>query len=365
MTNVKGGAIIIKQAVDTRYIRYPNKFPYLLLWLAVSIMATPAQSEECSDADTGKFICGINNAEDLIRVPDAPFVIASGRISAQAGPLYAVQTQTAAVTEIFPTNALPPRAHRQASHGCPGPTRQFQPHGISIRPGEHGEHTLYVVGHGEREAIEIFALNVTGEVPTLRWTDCLPAPAEVDRFNAITALPDGRVAVTNLPPRESANRGGGEVWEWSPTSGWQIVPGSAMHGPNGVVSSADGSWLYVAEYFNQRLVKISLGQEPPKIVPVDVGYSIDNIRWSQDRKLLLTAHDRNCKINGECEWVSATHVLMADPETLKVDWLFSYPTTPEFPVGTVVVDIDQELWMGGIINTQRVMRFASPLAERN
>lgn len=334
---------------------------FLPLLFAFLMTANPAHSNDGISAKAEAFISGVNNAEDLIRVPGAPFVIASGRISDQEGQLYAINTETANVIEMFPDNALPPEAGTEASYGCPGPTSRFQPHGVSIRPGEGQQHTLYVVGHGEREAIEIFSLNVDGAVPALRWTGCIPAPAEVDRFNAITALPDNRIAVTNLPPRESINRGGGEVWEWSSTSGWRVVPGSTMHGPNGVVSSPDGAWLYVAEYFNRTLVKISRGQQPPIVQRVSVNYSIDNIRWSQQGQLMLTAHDRNCQNNGECAKISATHVLTADPGSLNVNWLFSYATRAEFPIGTVVVDVDQELWMGGIFNTERVMRFKKPI----
>ena len=49
----------------------------------------PAQTNACEvDSDT-LFVCGLTNPEDLYRVPNTDWVIASGRISDSEGPIYA------------------------------------------------------------------------------------------------------------------------------------------------------------------------------------------------------------------------------------------------------------------------------------
>ena len=61
-----------------------------------------------------------------------------------------------------------------AFQSCAGPlTRGFRPHGLNLRPGLGGRHTLYVVRHGAREAIEVFALDAardhTSTPPSSRY----------------------------------------------------------------------------------------------------------------------------------------------------------------------------------------------------
>ncbi|MXY18108.1 MAG: hypothetical protein F4Y57_14250, partial [Acidobacteria bacterium] len=153
--------------------------------------------------------------------------------------------------EIFPAGALPPEHDRDTYRACPGPNNVFQPHGLTLREGRGDVHTLYVVGHGAREAIEVFALDVGGNVPTMKWIGCIPAPEGTARINSITALPDGYLGATNF------DREGGELWEWHPTTGWIEVPGSRMPGPNGLVSSDDGQWFYIGGWSDRALVRLS------------------------------------------------------------------------------------------------------------
>ena len=54
-------------------------------------------------------------------------------------------------------------------------------------------HTLYVVNHGGREAIEVF--EITSE-PTVTWIGAIVQDTNV-WGNAVAALPDGGVVVTN------------------------------------------------------------------------------------------------------------------------------------------------------------------------
>ena len=69
-------------------------------------------------------------------------------------PSYAVSLRDHGVQEIFPAGALPPEHDRDTYAACPGPNNVFQPHGLTLREGGGDVHTLYVVGHGAREAIE-------------------------------------------------------------------------------------------------------------------------------------------------------------------------------------------------------------------
>ena len=63
------------------------------------------------------------------------------------------------------------RFDRARYSSCPGPItgremtdRRFRAHGINVRAGPNGVHTLYVVHHTQRESVEIFEVDARGNV---------------------------------------------------------------------------------------------------------------------------------------------------------------------------------------------------------
>ena len=326
---------------------------FLILYFS---SATIYAQENCNAIEGLEFICGVNQAEDLLRVPNSKFVIASGRISDTEGQIYAIDKNSRIVSELFPLNTLEAKHDSENFGDCPTSINVFQPHGISIRETGRNSYLLYVVGHGYREAIEVFSLEINDDVPTLQWVGCVEAPDGVERFNAVTVLPDNKIAVTHLPPAGSPNRGSGEVWEWSNSEGWKIVEGSQMPGPNGIVASSDGSTLFVAAYLGTALKKLSR-QDSSQYIQKETVYSIDNIRWSDEGELLLAAHDRGCTPTGGCSDSSATHLLKANPVNLEIETIRVIPVLDFFPVGTVVISVDDEYWVGGIAGTDRIAIF--------
>jgi len=321
-------------------------------------------SEACDSTDSVGFICGIENAEDLIRVPNSDWLIASGRESAVAGTLYAVHQTTRAHYALFPSVGSVNSPSSTYAANCPGPIDQFQPHGISVRQVAKDQYELYVVGHGAREAIEIFELRLSADQPSLRWSGCISAPDSVERFNAVTALPGGRIAVTHLPSFNSERRGLGEVWAWSASDGWNVIPGGAISGANGIVAAPDGQSVFVSEYFSESLIQIFLGDKAGQVNRYKIGYSIDNIRWSEDGQLLLTAHERNCDLKGQCDrGAPGAYVLRFNPETGQSQELFYHPAQTFLPIATVVEEVDGALWMGGIRGADRIVVFEEASAR--
>lgn len=324
----------------------------ILCSLIVGWFTTNAFSAEAchSDGDV-QFVCGTTNPEDLYQVPDTPWVIASGRTSDSEGPIYAVHIGDHRVQEIFPANALAPDHDTVAYRDCPGPNPVFQPHGLTLRSGSGGLHTLYVVGHGAREAIEVFNLDVRGSAPTLQWIGCIPSPEGTARINSITALPGGTLGATNFDPA------GGELWEWDASTGWIEVPGSQMNGPNGLVSSANGQWFYVGGWSDQALVRLSRRQTPIQIELAEVGFNVDNVRWGNDGNIIVAGHVTRCADGSDCE-LSVARVASVNPDTLAVLQLVNYTEGSEFfRLGTVAIEVDDEIWIGGIRGSLGIARF--------
>ena len=261
---------------------------------ALLLGAAGPSAAACEPEGDVQFLCGPVSPEDLVAVPQSPWVIVSSM--EDDGHLYLADTRDHTAMVLFPTETSRPR-HDTATYGsCPGPlTSQFRPHGISLRSGNSDTHTLYVVRHGGRESIEVFQLDAGGESPTLTWLGCVVAPETVS-LNSVAALPDGGFAVTNF------QRPMGELWEWQPAAGWAKVPGSETPGgPNGLEISRDGQWFYIGGYGSQSLIRLSRGQTPIQKDAVEVGFSIDNVHWAPDGSLFAAGHSFNAQVGiGEC-----------------------------------------------------------------
>jgi sugar lactone lactonase YvrE len=151
---------------------------------------------------------------------------------------------------------------------CPGRPTSASFHGQGLALDENdGGLKLLAVGHGGREAVEIFRIEVERDaVPTLVWVGCVVAPSSA-QLNSVAALPGGGFVVTRFfdlayktwGEDMLAGRNTGSVLEWSPEDGWKEVEGTEMSGPNGILARPDGSAYFVAEWGAQRLHKFSRG----------------------------------------------------------------------------------------------------------
>ena len=327
----------------------------------VCLLALPAAAAAQCDPDGDvQFVCGPGNPEDLAAVPESPWVIVSAM--ATGGGLYATDARDHSSRPVYPLETSAPR-HDMATFGsCPGPdTSGFQPHGLGLRPGADGVHTLYVVRHGDREAIEVFEVDVRGDSPAFTWVGCAIAPEGV-RLNSVAALPGGAFVATHFRPD------GGELWEWQPGAGWSQVPGSESAGPNGIEASADGRWLYIGGWGTQSLIRLSRGRTPIETDSVGVGFHIDNVHFAPDGSLLAAGHAGSgpdsifaCIRQGDCDGVTS-RAARVDPDSLAAEEVVHYPSNDLLIVGTAAIEVGDEIWVGGIGGGDRIGRF--PVAPR-
>ena len=328
--------------------------------LACLLALPAAAAAQCDPDGDVQFVCGPGNPEDLAAVPESPWVIVSAM--ATGGGLYATDARDHSSRPVYPLETSAPR-HDMATFGsCPGPdTSGFQPHGLGLRPGADGVHTLYVVRHGDREAIEVFEVDARGDSPAFTWVGCAIAPEGV-RLNSVAALPDGAFVATHFRPD------GGELWEWQPGAGWSEVPGSATAGPNGIEASADGRWFYVGGWGTQSLIRLSRGRTPIETDSVNVGFHIDNVHFAPDGSLLAAGHAGSgpdsifaCIRQGDCDGVTS-RAARVDPDSLAAEEVVRYPSNDLLIVGTAAIEVGGEIWVGGIGGGERIARF--PAAPR-
>jgi hypothetical protein len=253
---------------------------------------------------------------------------------------------------LFPAPTSKIRPDTKTYNSCPGPIdlsnrEQFRAHGLYLRPGKGSIHTLYLVHHGSRESIEIFEFDGRLKPPVLTWIGCAVAPERI-WLNSVVGLPDGGFVTTNFSPigqapdlraKIMAGTNNGDLWEWHTASGWQMVPGSSLPGPNGLEISRDGRSLYVGAWGSESVVRLSRGQTPVRKDAVSVGFRVDNVRWAPDGSLLATGQ-------GGDPPSEASHVSRVNFTTMTAHELVRYPFSDTFTMGTVAIEVGRELWVG-------------------
>jgi hypothetical protein len=276
-----------------------------------------------------------------------------------------VSTRDYRTLRVFPTRSPRTKLDSKTYGSCPGPIdpnekEKFSAHGLNVRQGRSGVHTVYVVHHGLRESIEIFEVDVKPQTPTFTWVGCVIAP-DTATLNGVTPLPDGGFAATNpyrrgdASARARAQAGGnsGEAWEWHPGSGWSVVPGSEGPGPNGIEVSKDGKWLYINFWPASRVMRLSRGRTPVKKDVFEVPFHPDNIRWQPDGSLFSAGHYApTMERSVECLRVNCTdaaaRVARIDPHTLKVQQVVNYPSNDVFFGATAALQVGKEIWLGSV-----------------
>ena len=268
-------------------------------------------------------------------MPDSDWVVSSGNQEGGAIQLVSISEKTATV--LFPTSSPQERLDSATYPICPEPIdvtdrSQFRAHGLYLEPRTDKVHTLYVVHHGSREAVEVFELDTRVSPPPLTWIGCAVAP-ESHIHNAVVALPDDGFAATSTST--------GDVWEWHTTTGWTLVPGSEdTTAPNGLEISKDGQWFYVAGWSEEKVTRLSRGQTPVRKDVIQLGFRPDNLRMMPDGSMLAAGHT---DFEASTE---AINVARIDPETLEFTRILHHPVIDGFAASTTAVQIGDEIWLG-------------------
>jgi hypothetical protein len=334
--------------------------------LAVAVFgeaAAAAAAEPCAPVGKLHFICGTNNSEDLVQVPGTKWLIASGMSGPgiPVGHLHLIDSRSKSWEVLFPTDAPELRQDKDTYGDCPGAPdlTKFGAHGLNLRPGGGGKHTLYVVNHGGREAIEVFALDASGGEPKLTWIGCAVMPPHAWP-NSVASLPDGGIVVTKMfdpDDKQLADKLAdgvvtGAVYEWHPRAGFTLVPDSEMSGNNGIEASRDGKWIYVAAWGKKEVVRLSHSAATPGREALPAGFQVDNLRWAPDGALIVAGQDVPAKEVFGCFESQAPRctqpwrILAWDTAAMKLRPVASDQGDPGFGDATVGLRVGNEVYVG-------------------
>ena len=328
----------------------------LVLGLALSAPAAKA-ADDCAPSGQLQFVCGPSRSEDLVLVPGTAWIIASG------AHLYAINADSKTWKEAYPgadPQQDPDKSNYADCPGAPDPKKLITV-GLSIR--SRGEHTatLYAVGRGGRDAIEVFQVDSGKSEPTVAWTGCVIMP-KGSNANAVTALPNGGFLVTsNIEAghtREEAFSGqiSGAVYEWRPGASIHILPGTELSGDNGIESSADGSQFWVNATGGRSVTRFTRTGSELRAQRIDLDFGPDNIRWGQNGLLFIagradepacggTMAARDGKLDGDCP--RGFQVVTLNPQTMKVQLIARTKPDPDFNAWSTALQVGKEIWIPG------------------
>jgi len=315
--------------------------------------------QTCASSGGLEFVCGPKNPEDLVLVPDTQWIVSSGM--AEGAGFYLVDAQSGA------WSVLPFQAQHDATFaGCATPPSPatLNTHGLNIRAVAGGRARLNVVGHGAREAIEIFDVDATGAKPTLTWKGCVPMPEGL-AANSVASFADGSlVATVLLMPGKSfadsvARRPTGAVFEWSPGKpGFELVRGSELPGNNGIEVSADGREIYVVSSGFQTVVAFSHANPTTQLrTSRPLPFTPDNVHMSADGRLLTAGMANDVPECGGppgpehdlsklATCPRGTIAVAIEPKSMQDTVIVQTPATPAFSNATMVLAVGRQFWIG-------------------
>jgi len=341
-----------------------------LLW-GIGSTAGAVASEEpgpatgCEGSGEYSYVCGPVSAEDLVLIPGTKWIVASGFGGSVS--LYLIDSEQKTWENFYPADEPRARQNMAIYGACPGSPdpSSFVAHGLNIQPGADGHSTLYVVGHGDREAIEVFDVDASGDVPVLTWTGCVMTPDGMEA-NSVASLADGSLLATIplhtgiLINEAFLGKPTGAVYQWSPgDAGFAKIEGTEMPYGNGIEVSNDGQEFYVASSGLQKVLAFS-NSNPTRLLRSSKALSFvpDNLHMSSDGSLITAGLEIVDPVCGDVqmslefdlgEFASCPRpftVLAIDPQTMQDSVLASSPAHENFSNITMALEVGPELWIG-------------------
>ena len=327
----------------------------VLLGLSDAAYAQPA----CEPAGGLQFVCGPKNAEDLVLVPGTRWILSSGM--AEGASFFLIDSRGGAWRPL--TFQVKPDA---AFTNCPSPPvlTKFNTHGLNIRDLGRGNSRLYVVGHGAREAIEVFDVAVGADGPALTWKGCIPMPDGL-AANSVAAFADGSIVATVLlMPGKSfmdsvEKRPTGAVFEWTPGSkGFVQVVGTELPGNNGIEVAPDGREFYVVSSGLQTVVAFSHSNPARQLRSTrPLPFTPDNVHRGPDGRLLTAGMANDVPECGGAPGPKhdlsrlstcprGTIAAAIDARTFQHEVIVETPAVPAFSNATMVLPVGQQFWLG-------------------
>lgn len=324
------------------------------------------------DTSNPTFVFGPVNAEDIVRLPGAPWIIASHlNLDITSGmpptvygpgPLEAIRIDSHEVRRLYPSTDSEVDWDRKTFPECTEPPPSLSSHGLNVRPLGGNRFRLYVNNHGSRHSVEIIDVAVDGERLRTTWRGGVVAPLE-----ELGVWPNG---VAPLPD-EGFILSGFNVATWQPGRGWEkllgydgMKPGTPIvTGPetcgmsNGVEVSRDGKWVFIADTLRESVIRIPLGGGEQKVIKLN--FRANNLRWGEDGRLYVAGAiwphiepEDEHKLFELSQAVTGIIAVSIDPETLNVQEAVNNADglNGRYGATSTALQVGDQLWLSSEIS---------------
>lgn len=338
--------------------------------------SVPEGTEITNCEDKGELhpVCGMQSPEDIAIVPGGDYLLLSelGNMGAYAGRILLFNVNDESWQPIFPAGNATAPATLQGDASCTQPpNEEISPHGTHLVKLDDGSWRYLVVNHGDREAVELFTLNLpaSGE-PDLTWQGCV-FPADNTLINDVVGLANGDVIYTRMykpddflaQARGIAGFDTGDVWRWNSSTGLTLLPHTNGALTNGIEISADERYVFINQYIDGVIQKYDL--EAEQVVATAPVSSVDNSAWGPNGELWLTRHNMTPSVYLAC---TRDHkqtcgmefeVVALNTETMEHRLLFQHQGPP-MGAATVATAHRDKVYLGSFLGDRLLI---APISE--
>lgn len=233
---------------------------------------------------------------------------------------------------------------------------------LSLSETSPRQFSLYTTSHGEREAIEIYELDLRGTAPVLTWTGCVVLDQD-SYYNSVAQLADGGFVTTRMRDADYSFGQGtpgeitGRLFEWHPGGQPQALPGTEMSLPNGIDVSRDERYVFVAAFGSQEIVRFDRRESPMTKHTVLLPIRPDNVHWDTNGQLLTAGPNYVApEVCSGANCATGWSVLEVDPDTFAFSRLGGADQTAAMQRVSSAMRVGDVIWVGS--NVDRIARFS-------
>ena len=332
-----------------------------LLLIPLSTYAQPGALQppllDCGMQGSAEIICNTRAPEDFELTPDGNFLIVANYGVGEDFGLDLFELSTKVFTEL-PLSSAP-----LTNWGDPACTdsigEQVGPHGLSLSQRDSGEWQLYVVNHSARESMEMYELLPDGSGWKLVWRGCVFAE---EPYNDVAALADGSFVATRPTAIQTEGQNvfdgkpTGNVVSWNSSSGEQVLPGTEIGYPNGVVASDDGRYAYISGWTTSNYHQYDLINQR-RVASADFGFMADNLTWTPEGNILaagVKGIGGNCPQESDTPCIQGFKVAEINPENLALTVVYDSEDRALINGTSVAIEVDDYVYVGSFQGTRMV-----------
>ena len=353
---------------------------HLFFFAAFGVLLLSAQASQaepitkCVPKGNARPICEFANPEDMIALPGGQAILIGelGRSRETGGQLVVFELESEKRHTLFRGGQGKGAEPGWGDPNCTTPPgKSFSALGLDLVRRDDGRLQLLVTQNGSRIAVELFEVMGASTDWRAEWRGCVLAPPNAI-LNGIAGVSNGDFYTTKYRSLDSpidfkndglptSNTGYVYAWSQSDTS-FRKIDGTDGIMPNGIVTSADGRFVYVnmPGENNVRKFEVATGRELGR-VELDMP---DNSHWGPDGNILIASVRKEgvtAQDLAACEKIERGacnipfKIVALDPDSMSIVEILYETEGAPMGAGTSAARVGDELFIGSV-RSDRILR---------